>query len=90
MYTQQLVFSSIPWCEKMIKEQLNPENIFMLSLILPVYVETGAVIPSQSPFPFPIASFSLVAVSLLRGLGNLIVGSCYEHSYHLQNVTLKK
>lgn len=93
VYAQYLVFSSIPWCEESDKSTTQSREHFYVILNLTCLygtVEKGAVIPSQSPFPFPIASFSLVVPSLLGGLGNLTVGGCYEHSYHLQNVILKE
>lgn len=85
--------ASIPWCEENDKRTTSSREHFNVALNLTCLydtVENGAVIPSQFLFPSPIASFSLVALSLLGGLGNLTVGSCYEHSYHLQNVILKK
>lgn len=74
---------------KMTKEQHNQENVILNLACLYDTVEKGAAIPSQSPFPFPIASFSLVALSLLGGFGNLTVGSCSEHTYQTHISTPK-
>lgn len=77
-YAQYSVFNSTECCifviavRKVIEAQLNQENIFVILNLTYLYgtIEKGAVIPSQFPFPFPIASFSPMVLWLLGGLGN--------------------
>lgn len=60
---------------KVIEAELNWENIFVIPNLTDLYstIEKGAVIPSQSMFSFPIASFNLMIVWLLGGLGNFFL-----------------